>query len=106
MNLTATQDFNGTLAIVASNIDFGEAPPAPGEDDVFLAIDGVVLTYCLPCDYDSLGDVGGISVDGPDRIDVALRIVTTYQYNASSSVCPNETFTFTIESGRCASTLT
>ena len=100
LNLTTTGNYNGSLAIVASNQDLGEAQLAPGEDDVFLAVDDIILTYCLPCDYDSLGDVGGIDVDGPERIDVALRVVSTYQYNASSSVCPDETFTFTIESGK------
>lgn len=100
INLTTSDDYFGPLAFVVSNFDFGEAIPEPGQDDIFLAIDDIVLTLCLPCDYDSLGDVGGISVDGPERINVSLRIVDHYQFNASSSVCPNEALTFTIESGK------
>ena len=101
VSVNTSEEFTGALAIVASNFDFGEALPDAGEDDVFLAIDDVVLTYCLPCDYDRLGDVGGITVDGvpDDGIDVGLRLVEHYQFNASAEVCPNETFTFTIESG-------
>ena len=99
--LNTSEEYSGVLAIETSNFDFGEALPDPGEEDVFLAIDDVVLTYCLPCDYDRLGDVGGITVDGvpPDGIDVGLRLVQHYQFNASAEVCPNETFVFTIESG-------
>ena len=100
VNLNTSDDQTGALAILVSNFDFGEAPPEAGQDDIFLAVDDVVLTLCLPCDYNSLGDVGGIAVDGPERIDVSLRIVSHYQINASASVCPNETFTYTIESGK------
>ena len=100
LNLTTSDTNSGSLIIIASNFELGEAPPEPGtDDDVFLAIDDIILTLCLPCDYDSLGDVGSISVDGPKRIDISLRLVTQYQFNASSTVCPNETFTFAIESG-------
>lgn len=93
--------YSGSLIIIASNFDLGEAAPEPGSefDDVFLAVDDIILTLCLPCDYDSLGDVGAINVDGPERIQVSLRLADHYQINASSPVCPNETFAYAIESG-------
>ena len=104
LDFNTSDTYSGSLVIIASNFELGEAAPEPGSDsdDVFLAIDDIILTLCLPCDYDSLGDVGSVIVDGPERIDVSLRLVHQYQFNASSSVCPNETFTYAIESGVCA----
>ena len=101
LNLNTSDVYSGSLVIIASNFDLGEAAPEPGSetDDVFLAVDDIILTLCLPCDYDSLGDVGAINVDGPERIEVSLRLVDHYQINASSPVCPNETFAYAIESG-------
>jgi hypothetical protein len=101
LDFNTSDIYSGSLVIIASNFDLGEAAPEPGSesDDVFLAIDDIILTLCLPCDYDSLGDVGGINVDGPETIDVSLRLVDHYQFNASSPVCPNETFAYAIESG-------
>ena len=99
LTFNTSDDSSGSLIIIVSNFDFGEAAPEPGNNDLILTVDDVVLTLCLPCDYDSLGDVGGITVDGPNRIDVPLRFVEQYQFNASAPACPNETFTFTIESG-------
>ena len=101
LNFNTSDVYSGSLVIIVSNFDLGEAAPEPGSeaDDVFLAIDDITLTLCLPCDYDSLGDVGSISVDGPENIDVSLRLVDHYQLNASSPVCPNETFAYAIESG-------
>lgn len=101
MTFNTSGEYSGALAIVASNSDLGEAAPEPGEANVFLAIDDILLTYCLPCDYDRLGDVGGITVGGAPGggIDVHLRLVDHYQLNASAQVCPNETFTYRIESG-------
>ena len=101
LNFNTSDMYSGSLVIIASNFDLGEAAPEPGSetDDVFLAVDDIILTLCLPCDYDSLGDVGSISVDGPERIDVSLRLIDHYPFNASSPVCPNETFAYAIESG-------
>ena len=102
LTFNTSDTYSGSLVIIASNFDLGEAAPEPGSDadDVFLAIDDITLTLCLPCDYDSLGDVGSINVNGPERIDVSLRLVDRYQFNASSPVCPNETFAYAIESGK------
>lgn len=101
LNFNTSDVYSGSLVIIASNFDLGEAAPEPGSevDDVFLAVDDIILTLCLPCDYDSLGDVGAINVDGPERIEVSLRLVAHYQFNASSPVCPNETFAYAIASG-------
>jgi len=67
--------------------------------DVFLALDNVSLTFCLPCDYDGLVEPGAIIVGGPQEIAVVLRQSVTFQFNATSPACPNETLAFVLESG-------
>ena len=69
--------------------------------DIFLALDNVTLTFCLPCDYDGLVEPGAIIVGGPEEIRVVLRQSTTFQFNATSPACPNETLVFMLESGVC-----
>lgn len=86
------------LYFEASRFDLGEAP-LESDEEVFLALDNVTLTFCLPCDYDALVEPDAIVVGGPERIDIQLRRLSTYQFNASAPVCPNETLVFTIESG-------
>lgn len=82
-----------------SHYDMGEAPVESDDAEVFLALDNITLTFCLPCDYDALVEPEAILLGGPERIDIQLRRLTTYQFNASTPACPNETLVFTIESG-------
>ena len=88
-----------SLYFEASDFDLGEAPPELANQELFLALDNVTITFCLPCDYDSLVESEAIIVGGPERIDLELRRVTSYQFNASTPACPNETLVFTMESG-------
>lgn len=82
-----------------SEFDLGEAPPEPGEIEVFLALDNVTLRFCLPCEYDVLVEPGVITLLGPEMIDIQLRQSTVYQFNATTPICPDETFVFNIEAG-------
>ena len=87
------------LYFEVSRFDLGEAP-LESDEEVFLALDNVTLTFCLPCDYDALVEPDAIIVGGPERIDIQLRRLNAYQFNASAPVCPNETLVFTVESGK------
>ena len=89
------------LVIEVSEFDLGEAVIENEDVELFLALDNVTLTFCLPCDYNVLVEPGAIIVEGPERIDIQLRQVTHYQFSASASACPNETLIFNIESGMC-----
>ena len=88
-----------SLYLEASAYDLGEAPLESDDQELFLALDNLTLTFCLPCDYDTLTEPGAIIVGGPERVDVQLRTLTTYQFNATTPACPNETLIFSIESG-------
>lgn len=88
-----------SLYFEASRYELGEAPLESDEAELFLALDNVTLTFCLPCDYDTLTEPDAIIVGRPERIDMQLRRLTTYQFNASTPACPNETLVFNIESG-------
>ena len=81
-----------------SSAELGEAELL-GMPDVFLALDNVTLTFCLPCDYDGLVESGAIIVGGPQEIAVMLRQSVTFQFNATAPACPNETLAFVLESG-------
>lgn len=89
-----------SLFLEVSEFDLGEAPLELENTVLFVALDNVTLTFCLPCDYDSLVEPGTVIVGGPQRLDIQLRLSTVYQFNATSPACPNETLVFTIETGR------
>lgn len=88
-----------SLFLEVSEFDLGEAPLELENTVLFVALDNVTLTFCLPCDYDSLVEPGTVIVGGPQRLDIQLRLSTVYQFNATSPACPNETLVFTIETG-------
>lgn len=89
-----------SLYFEVSQYDLGEAPLELANVELFLALDNVTLTFCLPCDYNVLVEPGAIIVGGPENIDIQLRRLTTYQFNASTPACPNETLVFNIEAGK------
>lgn len=101
-NTTTTSEYptsGSSLYFEASQFDLGEAPLEVAGQELFLALDNVTLAFCLPCDYDTLVEPGAIVIGGPQRIDLELRRLTSYRFNASTPVCPNETLLFSIESG-------
>ena len=69
-----------------SDYDLGEAVEEGPDYDLFLGLGGVNLTFCLPCDFDSLRTPGSLILDSPQNV-------------SSSPLCPNETHVFGIESG-------
>ena len=89
----------GALVFDVSEYDLGEAAEEGADYDLFLGLDGVNLTFCLPCDFDSLSTPGNLVLDAPQNITVALRASQSFTLNASSPLCPNETHVFGIESG-------
>ena len=88
------------LFFEVSEYDIGEAPLESDATQLLLALDNVTLTFCLPCDYNSFVEPGAIILGGPESIDIQLRRSTTYQFNASTPACPNETLVFTLEAGK------
>ncbi len=71
----------------------------PGGYDLFLGLDDISLTFCLPCDYDTLGTPGGLGLVGSNDITIRLRVTSKEVYNGTSSVCPNQPLQYNIESG-------
>ena len=82
-----------------SEYDLGEAVEEGSDYDLFLGLDGVNLTFCLPCDFDGLSTPGNLVLDAPQNVTVTLRASQSFTLNASSPLCPNETRVFEIESG-------
>eukprot|EP00731_Ephydatia_muelleri_P012219 Em0006g1113a len=77
--------------------DMGEAPPA--NEEMFLALDDLNITFCLPCNFDNLSVEGGIILTMPNVIHVLITALTnTVVVVANSSICPEATFIYTIES--------
>ena len=77
----------------------GAVEESQDNNDLFLGLDGVNLTFCLPCDFDSLSTPGNLVLDAPQNVTVALRASHSFTLSASSPLCPNETRVFEIESG-------
>ncbi len=103
-NYTVTQPVSSEqqqqqMYFMVTGTFIGEAEVVGGTD-IFLALDDVTLTFCLPCDYDGLMEPGAIIVGGPEEINVTLRQSVTFQFNATSPACPNETLAFIIEAGK------
>ena len=96
-SLSTTPADLGDLGFYIPEIEFGEAEE---EDyDLFLGLDGVNLTFCLPCDFDNLSTPGNLVLDAPQNVSVPLRASQSFILNASSPLCPNETIMFEMDSG-------
>ena len=79
-------------------VDMGEAPPT--NEEIFLALDDINITFCLPCHFDSLSAEGNMVLDAPDRIPIQVAALIRTNISANSSICPNATFVYTIEAGK------
>jgi len=100
-NVSTSPGDIGAIAIEISDIDLGESDMGGPGFELFLGLDGVNLTFCLPCDFDGLSAPGNLNLIVPSNLSVALRATRTYTFTASSPTCPNETLVFGIESGKC-----
>ena len=79
--------------------DLGEA--APANEEMFLALDDLNITFCLPCNFDNLSVEGGIILTMPNVIHILITALTnTVVVVANSCICPEATFIYTIESGK------
>ncbi len=92
-------EFVGRLFFEVSPFDMGEAAVDPSTYDLFLGIDDITLTFCLPCDYDLLRINESLVLSGPSDFTVRLRITSRMQYNGSSSFCPDQQLEYNIDSG-------
>lgn len=99
LNFNSSEPFNGILHFEVAPYDIGEAPEDPSGYDLFLGLDDISITFCLPCDYDALGLPGSLSLTGPENITIRLRITSKEVYNGTSSLCPNEPLEYHIVSG-------
>ncbi len=99
LGFNSSDPFDGDLYFDVSPYDFGEAPVEPGGYDLFLGLDDILLTFCLPCDYDALDTGGGLALIGATDLTIRLRVTSKEIYNGSSSICPNQTLEYSIESG-------
>lgn len=92
--------YDGGLYFEVSPFDLGEAINEPTGLSLFLGLDNILLTFCLPCDYNQLESPGGLLLDGPTEIKVQLRITSQVFLNGTSPVCPNEPLVYSIDSGK------
>ena len=88
------------LYFYASLTDIGEA--ALTNSEIFFALDDINITFCLPCNFDNLTAEGNIVLNVPNKIPVLIGEITNTSMSATSSICPNATFIYTIESGKPA----
>lgn len=88
------------LYFMALAADMGEAMPT--NQEMFLALDDINITFCLPCNFDHLSADGSIILTVPNVIPVLITALTNVVVVANSSICPNATFVYTIESGEIA----
>lgn len=75
-------------------MELGEAPALASPT---LALDNVILTYTLPCDFDKLAIPGNLELIHESSIDIPLGEVTIVQFNGSSPICPNGPFIYNIK---------
>ena len=86
------------LYFYESLTDIGEATLANAE--IFLALDDINITFCLPCNFDNLTAEGNMVLNVPYIIPVQIGEITNTSMSATSSICPSATFIYTIESGK------
>ena len=99
-SFNSSDPFDGNLYFEVSPFDMGEAALEPGGSNVFLGLDDISMTFCLPCDFDRLDSDGGLVLDGPNEFTVRLRVTSQITYNATSLICPNEPMQYSIDSGK------
>ena len=99
LSFNTSKEFDGGLYFEVSPFDLGEAIIEPSGIKLFLGVDDILLTFCLPCDYDQLESPGGLMLEGPTEIKVQLRFTTQIFLNGTSPVCPNEGLLYNIDSG-------
>lgn len=78
----------------------GGGGEAPIEGDPFLAIDNIVLTFTLPCDFSSLSFSGNLVLSHPAFLNIVLGQINSVQFMASSPICSQGPFIYTIESSK------
>ena len=94
------------LIFEVSGYDFGEADPeGPEGSFLYIALDDVNITFCLPCDFDLLSEEEPdnlvLHVPSNDVVEVILDEDTSFVLSASSPICTDSKleFVFLIESG-------
>jgi hypothetical protein len=85
------------IFIESPSLSGGEFGEAPLEGPLFLAIDDITMTFALPCDFNSLSTPGNIQISHTSNLDIPLGQVTAIQFIASSIICPDGPFIYTIE---------
>ena len=88
---------NGSIIFVSPSLS-GEIGEAPIERDPFLALDDIVLTFDLPCDFSSLRSPGNLILSHPSFLDITIGQINTVQFTAISPICTDGPFVYTIES--------
>ena len=99
-NVTAEPTDAGELVFQVSEFELGEAPPEDSSD-LFLALDDVNITFCLPCDFDDLAAPGSLLLSSPSEFGITFGEVNRFTLRASSPLCPTVPLVFAIDSGQC-----
>ena len=99
-SLPSTSNFSDldAIAFEVSEFDLGESVTET-PDPIFLALDDVNLTFCLPCDFDSLSAPGNLMLNDPPDFNITLGTTMLIELEASAVVCSNMSLVFGIESG-------
>lgn len=89
----------GAIVFEISESDFGEAVREMTEETLFFGLDGLNLTFCLPCDFDQLSESNNLVLSAPPTINITLGLVTEIALEGESVLCPNSLLVFGIETG-------
>ena len=92
-NLSAITGEFGGIVFDVSELEFGEAMEDVNSE-LFLALDDVNVTFCLPCDYSILSWPGNLILDAPSEFNITLGVTRELMLEASSPICANATLCF------------
>ena len=85
------------IVIESPSLSGGELGEAPVEGSFYLAIDNIIMTYALPCDFSALNIPGNLQISHQSYLDIPLGYVTYVHFTASSTICPNGPFIYVLE---------
>ena len=89
----------GAIAVEVSEYDLGEAVRESTGEELFLGLDGLNLTFCLPCDFDRLPEADNLALTAPPSVNVTLGFVAEVALEGVSVLCPDVPLVFEIETG-------
>ena len=88
------------LMILIEEVLVGGEAEEEEEELQVAAVDNITLTFCLPCDFDILPQLGNLQLTVPSALNVSLGQITNFSFSASSPLCPSLPLMFSIDAGK------